>query len=109
MPSLIGIEHLWLYLPDKKNKYSQAYQDRRATFTPLCVSVDGIMGQKATAFLQWIGDLSSAKWEMDYSLVIGWIRTRLSFATLHATPLCIRGCCTEWCSLGLVDGLPIAL
>ena len=48
----------------KKKKYSQACQDRRATFTPLCVSVDGMMGDEATAFLQWIADLLSAKWEM---------------------------------------------
>ena len=27
---------------DKKRKYSQACLDRRATFTPLCVSVDGM-------------------------------------------------------------------
>jgi len=29
---------------EKKRKYSQAYHDRRATFTPLCVSVDGVLG-----------------------------------------------------------------
>ena len=35
-----------------KKKYSQACQDQRATFTPLCMSVDGTMGQQATAFLR---------------------------------------------------------
>ena len=94
---------------DKKQKYSQACQDWRATFTPLCVSVDGMMGQEARAFLQQIADLLSAKWEMDYSLVMGWIRTRLSFAILCATLLCIRGCRTKWRSLGLVDGASIPL
>ena len=76
---------------DKKKKYSQACQDRRSTSTPLCVSVNGMMGQEATAFLQWITDLLPAKWEMDYGLVMGWICTRLSFAILRATLLCIRG------------------
>ena len=34
---------------EKKRKYSMACQGKRATFTPLCVSVDGMMGRKATA------------------------------------------------------------
>ena len=32
--------------------------------------VDGMMGQKATTFLQQIADLLSAKWKMDYGLVM---------------------------------------
>ena len=34
----------------KKCKYLQACQDRRATFTPLCVSVDGMLGSEAQVF-----------------------------------------------------------
>ena len=41
---------------DKKKKHSQACQDWRANFTPLCVSVDGMMGHEVTAFLKWIAD-----------------------------------------------------
>ena len=79
-------------------------------FHPIvCVSVDGMMGHEATAFLQRIADLLSAKWEMDYGLVMGWIHTRLSFAILHATLLCIRGYHTKWHSLGVVNGASIAL
>ena len=94
---------------DKKRKYSQACLDQRATFTPLCVSVDGMMGHEAAVFLKQIADLLSAKWETDYGLVMGWIWTRLSFAILRATLLCIQGCRTKWHSLGLVDGAYIAL
>ena len=32
---------------EKKRKYLQACQDRLATFTPLCVSVDGMLGSEA--------------------------------------------------------------
>ena len=32
---------------EKKRKYLQASQDHRATFTPLCVSVDGLLGKEA--------------------------------------------------------------
>ena len=38
---------------EKTRKYSQACQDRRATFTPLCMSTDGIMGHE---FRQWDRD-----------------------------------------------------
>ena len=31
----------------EKRKYLQACQDRHATFTPLCVSVDGMLGSEA--------------------------------------------------------------
>ena len=56
---------------DKKQKYLQVSQDCRATFTPLCMSVDGMLGCKATAFLKWIGDMLTPKWEMDYGTVMG--------------------------------------
>ena len=59
------------------------------------MSVDGMMGHEAAMFLKRIADFLSAKWETDYGLVMGWIRTRLSFAILRATLLCIRGCRTK--------------
>ena len=37
---------------EKKRKYLQACQDRRATFTPLCVSVDGMLGSEAAFFVK---------------------------------------------------------
>ena len=36
---------------DKKRKYSQACQDCRASFTPVCVSVDGLLGKETDFFL----------------------------------------------------------
>ena len=92
-----------------KRKSTHRLVDQRATFTSLCVPVDGIVRHEATVFLQRITDLLSAKWEMDYGLVMGWIHTRLSFANLHTTLLCIQGCHNKWCTLGLVDGACIAL
>ena len=35
---------------EKKRKYLQVCQDRRATFTPLCVSVDGMLGSEGEFF-----------------------------------------------------------
>ena len=55
---------------DTKQKYSQACPDWRATFTPLCVSVNGMLGCEATAFLKQIGDMLLAKWELDYRTIL---------------------------------------
>ena len=51
----------------------------------------------------------SAKWEMDYGTVMGWVRARLSFAILLATLLCVWGSHTKWLALGLVDRASIAI
>ena len=74
----------------------------------MCVSVDGMLGCEATVFLKWIGDMS-AKWEIDYGVVMRWVYARLSFAILCATLLCVQGYCTIWHALGLVDGASIAI
>ena len=64
---------------EKKRKYLQACQDRHATFTPLCVSVDGMLGSEAEFFIKRLGDFLAARWERPYSVVMGWVRARLSF------------------------------
>ena len=97
-PGLIGVKHLWLYLVllsvIKRKNTHRLVRIRRGH--PLCVLVDSMMGHEATAFLQWITDMLSAEWEMNYRLVMEWICTRLSFAILRAKFLCISGCCTTW-------------
>ena len=73
---------------EKKLKYLQACQDQRATFTPLCVSVDGMLSSEAAFFVKRMSDFLAAKWERPYSVVLGWVRARLSFAILRAALLC---------------------
>jgi len=46
---------------EKKRKYLQACQDRHATFTPLYVSVDGMLGSEAEFFVKRISDFLAAK------------------------------------------------
>ena len=96
---------------EKKKKYLQACHDRRADFTPLCVSIDGMLGAEAEFFLKRLGDFLAVKWERPFSVVMGWIQARLSFAILRATMLCVRGSRTKWRCLGIVDGasLPLAI
>jgi len=44
---------------EKKHKYSQACHDHHATFTPLCVSVDGVLGPETEFFVKRLSDLLS--------------------------------------------------
>ena len=74
---------------EKKEKYSSACEQRRAVFTPLCVSVDGMFGRETNHFLRRLGERLSVKWEMSVAQVMGWVRARLSFAILQAAILCL--------------------
>ena len=67
---------------EKKQKYLQACQDRSATFTPLYVSVDGMLGSEAELFIKRLGDFFPARWERPYSVVKVWVRAHLSFAVV---------------------------
>ena len=57
----------------EKKKYLQACHDRRADFTPICVSIDGMLGAEAEFFLRRLGDFLAMKWERPFSVVMGWI------------------------------------
>ena len=93
---------------ENKNKYGEAFEARRAAFTPFCVSVDGLLGTEAQHFMKRLGIQLAQKWEKSYSETMGWIRALLSFAILRATILCLRGSRTKWRCLGLEDGAPVA-
>ena len=48
---------------EKKLKYRSACEERRAIFTPLCVSVDGLLGNEAKVFVKRLAEGLSQKWE----------------------------------------------
>jgi len=56
---------------EEKCKYLQACQDQHATFTLLCVSVDGMLGSEAEFFVKRTGDFLATKWERPYTVVMG--------------------------------------
>ena len=76
---------------EKKRKYLDAAAARRAHFTPLCFSVDGVAGSEAASFLKRLAYCLSTHWERSYADIMYWIRARLSFAILRTTVLCVRG------------------
>ena len=89
----------------KKQKYLEACLACYACFTPLCFSIDGMLGTEADIFIRRWADKLSTKWERPYSAVAGWVRSRLSFALLHAIMLCVRGLRTKhlWRSLEILN------
>ena len=56
---------------EKKRKHREVCLARHAGFTPLCFSIDGMLGTEADFFLRRLADRLSAKWERSYSPVIG--------------------------------------
>ena len=55
---------------DKKRKYLQACQDRRASFIPICVSVDGLLGKEIDFLIHRLCDFLCVKWERPFNLVM---------------------------------------
>ena len=88
-----------------KKKYSEAAALRRASFTPLVVSVDGVLGREASFFIKQLAQKLAHKWDKSNSEVLGWMRALLLFARLRATNFCLRGSRTKWRSaIGTDDG-----
>ena len=87
---------------EKKQKYSDACNTRHVSFTPLCFSVNGLVGKEAKVFLDLLVEKLALKWGKPYSCVVHWLRAKMSFALLRTTDLRIRswnkGCNprTEW-------------
>ena len=81
---------------EKKKKYSSAAVDRRAHFTSLYFSVDGLAGVEAAMFLKRLAHSLSGRWERSYADILFWIRVCLAFAILRATVLCMQGSRTRW-------------
>ncbi len=76
----------------KKREYGQRGRDvERGIFTPLVLSSTGGMGKEATTFFKRLADLVAKKRQQHYSIVIGWLRCRISFASLRSAIMCIPG------------------
>ena len=94
---------------EKKRKYAHAAEARHASFTPFVLSVDGLLAQEAQFVIGRFADRLSTKWGKPYGKVMGWVRTRLSFAILRATNRCVRGSRVMWRrGIGMEDGAGLA-
>ena len=87
------------------NREKAAVEERRASFTPFVVSVDGVLGHDTQHLIKRLCDQIAMKWEKSHSEVMIWVRARIAFAILRATNLCLRGSRVKWRSgHGMDDG-----
>ena len=79
---------------NKKNQYaSRVVNVERGSFTPLVFSTYGFSGPETTQFLKSLASLFVERHtELKYPLVMGILRTRLSFCLLRWAVTCFRGC-----------------
>ena len=76
----------------KKREYGQRVRDvERGVFTPIVFTTTGGMGREAATFYKRLADMIAGKQQKPYSTVMGWLRCRLSFATLRSAIMCVRG------------------
>ncbi len=80
---------LYIYI----DVYKQRLKRRSATddATPLVMSTSGGMGREAQAFYKRLADKLAQKKEMQYRILMGWLRCKLSFAILRSAVIYIRG------------------
>ena len=77
----------------KKSKYEErVIKVEKSTFCPLIFSCTGGAGPSATKAMKRLACLISDKRNEPYADVVSYIRTKLSFALLRSSILCIRGC-----------------
>ena len=75
----------------KKNEYgSRVREIEHGCFMPLVFSTTGGMGHEAAIVLKRLAEMISNKTGDNYSTVMGWLGTRLSFALLRSALACLR-------------------
>ena len=76
----------------KNREYKQRIlQVEHADFTPLVFSITGSMGPQAVAVVKRLGKKIASRTNEELSVVMGWLRCRLSFAVLRCTLILLRG------------------
>ena len=77
---------------EKRRNYGQRVRElEHASFVPLVFTCTGGAGPAATTFLKRLADRISSTHQLSYNEAIVWLRTRLSFALLRSSLMCIRG------------------
>ena len=77
---------------EKKRSYNIRVMDtEQGTFTPIVLTIKGVMGPEANAFHKTLADKISQKTGERYDQVIRLMRVKLSFLVLRASLLYLRG------------------
>ena len=81
-----------LHENDKKRLYlSRVLEVEQGTFTPLVFTTAGDMSDECQRYHSHLAELLAVKKQENYASTITWIRTRVSFAVLRSTLVCLRG------------------
>ena len=91
----------------KKVTYSEAAEQRRATFTPFIATCNAVLDKEAESYIKRLALFLSKKWSCHNARACGWLRARLQICILRSVSLCIRGSRTKWRGAGVEDGLGI--
>ena len=73
--------------------FAERAEVERGVFTPLVFSTTGGMGREASTFYKRLADMIAQKRQQPYPAVMGWLRCRLSFASLRAEA---ETACQKW-------------
>ena len=92
---------------ENKLKYNSDCERRHASFTPLCVTIDGLLAPEMAQFVKHLDTRLSLKWDLNYSTVLYWVRSKQSISLVRATGLCIRG--SQGQGLGFEDGADLMI
>ena len=86
----------------KKLKYKEACDRRGATFLPFVISAgEGILSPQASVFLNQLANGLATKWNKTKAGVRSWIHTRLTFAVIRGSSMCILDRQYSWKKIGL--------
>jgi len=76
----------------KKIEYEErVIESEKGSFTPLIFTTSGGMGPEGSMFYKRLAELTAAKKNEQYAIVMNYIRTRLRFAILRSTLIGVRG------------------
>ena len=88
----------------KKREYGARIREvERGAFTPLVLSTTGGMARECTVFYKRLADRLAYKRKTNYSLVMTWLRCRISFALLRSAIRALRGSRSSTTALAPMD------
>ena len=76
---------------EERNKHLEACKRQRKDFSSFVVSTDGMLEDEANEVVNKLSKFLASKWDSPFSIVIGFVRARISIAIARATNRCIRG------------------
>ena len=91
---ILCLTETWLKPKHMERRREYGFRVReveRGSFTPLVFTTNGGAAPEAVTFLKRLGSQISDKKNEPYSVVMNFLRCRLSFSLLRSSLLCLRG------------------